>query len=168
LSTLDAEIDEPTPPAGVRLEYPAGAIVRIIVRVPAGAQLLVALPRLVLTALTLALVVVSWQHHVYLVFWLFGLPFLRWLSGGQRQTAVLVRESELELESGQWLGRPLSWSRAAVAQIELGHAGATRLNQRAIVVRLKDRRTYQLFVGLSAEQAEFVLGGLRRWLAADF
>jgi len=142
--------------------------VRILVQVPASAQLLVALPRLALTALTLALVVVSWQHHVYLVFWLFGLPFLRWLRGGQRQTSVVVRESELELESGQWLGRPLSWSRAAVAQIDVGRAGLTRLNQRAIVVRLKDRQIFPLFVGLSAEQAEFVLGGLRRWLASDF
>ena len=141
---------------------------RILVRVPASAQLLVALPRLVLTALTLALVVVSWQHHVYLVFWLFGLPFLRWLRGGQRQTAVVVREGELELESGQWLGGPLRWSQAAVAQIELGRAGPTRLNQRAIVVRLKDGRTYELFVGLTAEQADFVLGGLQRWLASDF
>ena len=141
---------------------------RILVQVPASAQLLVALPRLALTALTLALVVVSWQHHVYLVFWLFGLPFLRWLRGGQRQTSVVVRESELELESGQWLGRPLSWSRAAVAQIDVGRAGLTRLNQRAIVVRLKDRQIFPLFVGLSAEQAEFVLGGLRRWLASDF
>lgn len=168
MSTLDAEIDEPTPPAGVRLEHPPGSIVRIVVRVPASAQLLVALPRLVLTALTLALVVFSWQHHVYLVFWLFGLPFLRWLRGGQRQTSLLVRESELELESGQWFGGPLSWPRAAVVQIELGRAGPTQLNQRAILIRLKDRRIYRLFVGLSAEQAEFVLGGLQRWLADDF
>jgi hypothetical protein len=150
------------------LEYPPSAIVRIRVRVPAGAQLLVALPRLVLFAAALALVVASWKHHVFLAFWLFGLPFLRWLRGGRRQTALLVRERDLELDSGQWLGGPMTLPRALVAKIEIGQAGIARMKQRAIVVRLADNRVGHLFVGLSAEQAAFVNGGLQRWLSADF
>ena len=150
------------------LEYPPQTIVRIQVRVPFGAQLLVALPRLVLFAAALALVVLSWKHHVFLAFWLFGLPFLRWLRGGRRQTALLVRERELELETGHWLGGPVILPRAEVASIDVGRAGFTRSNQRALVLRLKDKRVGFLFVGLSAAQAEFVNGGLQRWLAADF
>jgi len=105
---------------------------------------------------------------VFLVFWLFGLPFLRWLRGGPRQTSVLVREHELEIESGNWLGGALVLPRASVARIDIGRAGVTRLYRRALVVRLKDRRVGWLFVGLSAQQAAFVNGGLQRWLAADF
>jgi hypothetical protein len=165
---LEDEYHEATPPAGVLLEYPPLAVVRIQVRVAAGAQLLVALPRLMLFGTGLALVVLSWRHHVFLVFWLFGLPLLRWLRGGRRQTAILVRERELELESGHWLGGPVTLGRAEVASIEIGRAGFTRLNQRSIVLRLKDNRVGHLFVGLSAEQAEFVNGGLQRWMHADF
>jgi hypothetical protein len=165
---LEAEYEEPVPPAGVLLEYPPAAVVRIRVRVPQAAQLLVAVPRLVLFGAALALVVVSWKHHVFLVFWLFGLPFLRWLRGGRRQTALLVREREIELEAGHWLGGPVKLQRSEVASIEIGRAGFTRMRQRAIVVRLEDARVGHLFVGLSAQQAEFVNGGLQRWLAADF
>jgi hypothetical protein len=165
---LESDYEEPEPPTGVTLEYPPAAVVRIQVRVPAGAQLLVALPRLVLFAAGIALVILSWQHHVFLAFWLFGLPFLRWLRGGRRQTAILVRERELVLESGHWLGGPVIVTRPEVAKIEIGQAGLTRMRQRALCVRLKDHRVGHLFVGLSAEQAEFVNGGLQRWLAADF
>jgi hypothetical protein len=165
---LEAAYAEPVPPSGVLLEYPPAAVVRIQVRVSAGAQLLVALPRLVLFAAGIALIVLSWKHHVFLAFWLFGLPFLRWLRGGRRQTAILVRERELVLESGHWLGGPMTLPRAEVASIEIGRAGFTRLRQRAIVLRLKDQRVGHLFVGLSAEQAEFVNGGLQRWMRADF
>ena len=170
MTTPDPETphDAPEPPAGVLLEYPPSTVVRIRVRVSAGAQALVALPRLVLFALALSLVVVSWKHHVFLVFWLFGLPFLRWLRGGSRQTSLLVRERELEVESGHWLGGSLILPRSAVASIEIGRAGFTRLYQRALVVRLKDQRVGCLFVGLSAEQAAFVNGGLQRWMNADF
>lgn len=160
--------DEPEPPPGVALEYPPSTIVRIRVRVSFAAQVLVALPRLVLFAAALGLVVLSWKHHVFLAFWLFGLPFLRWLRGGSRQTSLLVRERDLELETGHWLGGPLLLPRSSVASIEVGRAGATRLYQRAIVVRLNDRRVGCLFVGLSAEQAEFVHAGLQRWLRQDF
>jgi hypothetical protein len=165
---LESEYVEAMPPRGVLLEYPPSAIVRILVRVPAGAQLLVALPRLVLFAAALVLVVLSWKHHVFLVFWLFGLPFLRWLRGGRRQTAIVVRERELELESAHWLGGPITITRPEVAGIEIGHAGFTRMRQRAVVVRLKDQRIGHFFVGLSAQQAEFVNGGLQRWLRGDF
>jgi len=165
---LEAAYDEPTPPVGVLLEYPPAAVVRIQVRVAAAAQLLVALPRLVLFAAGIALIVLSWKHHVFLAFWLFGLPFLRWLRGGRRQTAILVRERELVVESGHWLGGPVTLSRAEVASVEIGRAGFTRLQQRAIVLRLKDKRVGHLFVGLSAAQAEFVNGGLQRWMRADF
>ena len=160
--------DEPEPPAGVTLEYPPSTVVRIRVRTSAGAQLLVALPRLVLFAVALALVALSWKHHVFLAFWLFGLPFLRWLRGGPRQASLLVRERELEVESGHWPFGALILPRATVASIEVGRAGFTRSYQRALVVRLKDQRVGCLFVGLSAEQAEFVNGGLQRWLNADF
>jgi hypothetical protein len=168
VTTPDPETpdDAPEPPKGVLLEYPPSTVVRIRVRVSAGAQALVALPRLVLFALALSLVVVSWKHHVFLVF--FGLPFLRWLRGGSRQTSLLVRERELEVESGHWLGGSLILPRSAVASIEIGRAGFTRLYQRALVVRLKDQRAGCLFVGLSAEQAAFVNGGLQRWMNADF
>jgi hypothetical protein len=165
---LEATYEEAAPPTGVLLEYPPSTIVRIQVRVSARAQLLVAVPRLVLFAAALALVVVSWKHHVFLAFWLFGLPFLRWLRGGRRQTALVVRERQLELESGQWLGGPMILPRAEVASIAIGRAGFTRLNQRAIVLRLKDGRVGTLFVGLSEAQAEFVNGGLQRWIRADF
>ena len=158
----------PEPPPGVVLEYPPSTVIRIRVRVSAGAQALVALPRLVLFALALALVVLSWKHHVFLVFWLFGLPFLRWLRGGSRQTSLIVRERELELESGRWLGGALILPRSAVASIEIGRAGFTRLYRRALVIRLKDQRVGCLFVGLSAEQAAFVNGGLQRWMNEDF
>ena len=164
----EAAHEAPEPPAGVTLEYPPGAIVRIRVRISLAAQALVALPRLVLFALSLVLVVLSWKHHVFLAFWLFGLPFLRWLRGGSRQTSLLVRERELEVESGNWLGGALTLPRTSVAGIAIGRAGVTRLYRRALVVRLEDQRVGWLFVGLSAEQAEFVNGGLQRWLATDF
>jgi putative copper export protein len=121
----------------------------------------------VLLATALALVAESWRHHVFIAFWFFGLPFLRWLRGS-RQSSLVVRERELELTSGHWLGGPLILPRTAVASIVIGRAGFTRLFQRALVIQLKDRRTGCLFVGLSSEQAEFVEGGLLRWLAADF
>jgi hypothetical protein len=165
---LDPERDDLEPPPGVLLEYPPNSVVRIQVRISAAAQAVVAVPRLLLFAAALALVVLSWKHHVFLAFWLFGLPFLRWLRGGPRQSSVLVRERELELQSGHWLGGPLILSRHDVASIAVGRAGFTRLRQRALVVQLRDGRSGSLFVGLSAAQAEFVNGGLQRWLAADF
>lgn len=170
MTTSDPSLtdDESAPPPGVLLEYPPSSVVRIRVRISARAQALVALPRLVLFALALVLVVLSWKHHVFLAFWLFGLPFLRWLRGGPRQTSLLVRERDIELESGHWLGGALVLPRSSVASIEIGRAGITRLYQRALVVRLKEQRVGCLFVGLSADQAEFVNGGLQRWLRADF
>jgi hypothetical protein len=159
---------EVTPPAGVTLEYPPRAIVRISVRVPTRAQVLMALPRMALFAAALGLMVLSWRYHVFLFFWLFGLPFLRWLRGGPSESAIVVRERELELESGHWLGGPLVLQRNEVTKIEIGNGGLTRANQRALVLTLKDERNGAIFVGLSAEQAEFVLGGLQRWLAGDF
>jgi hypothetical protein len=163
----EPEHDGPEPPPGVELEYPPATIVRIRVRISARARVLIALPRILLLAVSVALILESWKHHLFIAFWFFGLPFLRWLRGA-RQTSLLVRERELELESGSWLGRAVILPRVDVASIEIGRAGFTRLYQRALVVRLKDRRLGSLFVGLSAAQAEFVNGGLQRWLAGDF
>jgi hypothetical protein len=169
VTTRDSEAtpDEPTPPPGVILEHPPSTIVRIQVRVSARAQALMALPRIALLASALVLVFEAWRHHLFIVFWFIGLPFLRWLRGA-RQTALVVRERELELESQRWFGGPLILPRNAVASVEIGRAGFTRLYRRALVVRLKDGRVGWLFVGLSAVQAEFVNGGLQRWLAGDF
>ena len=169
MTTRDSEAtpDEPTPPPGVILEHPPSTIVRIQVRVSARAQALMALPRIALLASALVLVFEAWRHHLFIVFWFIGLPFLRWLRGA-RQTALVVRERELELESQRWFGGPLILPRNAVASVEIGRAGFTRLYRRALVVRLKDGRVGWLFVGLSAVQAEFGNGGLQRWLAGDF
>jgi len=169
VTTRDSEAtpDEPTPPPDVILEHPPSTIVRIQVRVSARAQALMALPRIALLASALVLVFEAWRHHLFIVFWFIGLPFLRWLRGA-RQTALVVRERELELESQRWFGGPLILPRNAVASVEIGRAGFTRLYRRALVVRLKDGRVGWLFVGLSAVQAEFVNGGLQRWLAGDF
>jgi hypothetical protein len=167
-SEHDSESNSPVPPPGVLLEYPPNSVVRIQVRISAGAQALIAVPRLILFAAALGLVVLSWKHHVFLAFWLFGLPFMRWLRGGRRQSSILVRQRELELQSGHWLGGPLVLQRNEVASIGVGRAGFTQLRQRALVVRLKDQRSGSLFVGLSGEQAEFVNGGLQRWLSGDF
>ncbi len=159
--------EEPTPPPGVILEYPPSTIVRIQVRISAQAQALMAVPRIALLASALVLAVEAWRHRLFIVFWFIGLPFLRWLRGA-KQTALVVRERELELESQRWFGGPVILPRNAVSSIEIGRAGFTRLRQRALVVRLKDGRVGWLFVGLSREQAEFVNGGLHRWLAGDF
>ncbi len=169
MTTRDSEptADEPRPPPGVILEHPPSTIVRIQVRVSVRAQALMAVPRIALLASALVLVFEAWRHHLFIVFWFIGLPFLRWLRGA-RQTALVVRERELELESQRWFGGPLILPRSAVASVEIGRAGFTRLCRRALVVRLKDGRVGWLFVGLSAVQAEFVNGGLQRWLAGDF
>lgn len=163
----DPADEEPTPPQGVILEYPPSTIVRIQVRISAQARALMAVPRITLLVSALVLVFEAWRHHLFIVFWFIGLPFLRWLRGA-KQTALVVRERELELESQRWFGGPLILPRNAVASIEIGRAGFTRLGRRALVVRLKDGRMGWLFVGLSREQAEFVNGGLRRWLDGDF
>ncbi|HEY4107320.1 MAG TPA: hypothetical protein VGM44_25655 [Polyangiaceae bacterium] len=159
---------EVTPPAGVTLEYPPRAIVRISVRISSRAQALLAVPRIALFVAVLGLMLLSWRYHVFFFFWLFGLPFLRWLRGGPSETSIVVRERELELESRQWPLGPLVLARNEVAKVEIGHGGLTRANQRALVLTLKDKRRGALFVGLSAEQAEFVYGGLQRWLVGDF
>jgi type IV secretory pathway TrbD component len=166
-SEPEAVHDGPEPPPGVLLEYPPSTIVRIQVRISAGAQALMSVPRLLLLLAAVVLVLESWKHHLFIAFWFLGLPFLRWLRGA-RQTRIVVREREIELESQRWFGGPLVLPRNVVASIEIGRSGFTRLYRRALVVRLKDRRVGWLFVGLSAEQAEFVNGGLQRWLAADF
>ncbi len=159
---------DPAPPPGVSLAYPANAIVLITVRIAGRTLALLAVPRVVVTLAALALIAFSWRHRVFLFFWLFGLPFLRWLRGGPRQTSVLVQERELAIQSGHWLGGPLVVPRGEIASLAVGQAGFVQMRQRAIVVKLRDGRTGHLFVGLSAEQAEFVNDGLQRWLRRDY
>jgi hypothetical protein len=159
--------DDPTPPRGVLLDYPPEAVVQIRVKISASARALVALPRLLLLLGSIALLAVAYQHHIFVVFWFFGLPFVRWLRG-QGRSSLLVREQELALSTGRWFGGPLLLPRALVKSIEIGQAGITLGYQRALVLRLTDQRELRLFVGLSAEQASFVHGGLQRWLVADF
>ena len=106
--------------------------------------------------------------YIFFFFWLIGLPFLRWLRGGPRQTSVLVQERELSIQSGHWLGGPIAVPRADIASISIGQASFAQLHQRALVVKLRDDRTGYLFVGLDAVQAEFVHQGLERWLRRDY
>jgi len=53
-----------------------------------------------------------------------------------------------------------------IDRIEIGRCGVFQLYQRALFVTLVDGRTMPLFVGVSAVQAEFMNGGLQRWLTS--
>jgi hypothetical protein len=153
-------------PEGLRLERPASGGVRLVLRLSPLNRALSALPRLVLVGGVVFTLLQAWRHHVFIVFWFLGLPFLAWLRGpGQR--ALLLGERQLEVEGTRRLGRSFLIPRSQIERIEVGRGGVYQLYQRALFVTLVDGRTAPIFVGISAVQAEFVNGGLQRWLAGD-
>ena len=130
----------------------------------AASRALAALPRLLFVGGVLFTLLQAWQHHVFIAFWFLGLPFLAWLRGPARR-AVLLGERTLEVEGPRRLGRSYALPRSQIERIEIGRGGVYQLYQRALFVTLKDGRTAPILVGISAVQAEFVNGGLQRWLA---
>jgi hypothetical protein len=151
-------------PRGLRLERPAAGGIRIELRSSAVSRVLGALPRLVFVGGVLFTLLQAWRHHVFIAFWLLGLPFLAWLRGPARRS-LLLGERSLEVEGTRRLGRSFVIPRSQIERIEVGRGGVYQLYQRALFVTLKDGRSAALFVGISAVQAEFVNGGLQRWLA---
>lgn len=154
------------PPEGVLLEYLAAGGIRVQVQISRASQALLAVPRIGLLLSVLAVVIESWRHHLFIAFWFFGLPFLRWLRG-PRQSSLLIGERALEVEGAHWFGGTRSLPRAGINSVTIGRAGPLRLFQRALVLRDRDRQTTLLFVGISAVQADFVNGGVQRWLADE-
>jgi hypothetical protein len=152
------------PPAGLRLERPAAGGVRIELRLNAMSRVLAALPRLVLVGGVVFTLLQAWRHHVFIAFWVLGLPVLAWLRG-PAQRSLLIGERTLEIEGPRRFGRSFVLPRSQIERIEIARGGAYQLYQRALFVTLVDGRSAPLLVGISAVQAEFVNGGLQRWLA---
>jgi len=153
-------------PAGLRLERPASGGVRLELRLSPTSRALSALPRLLLVGCVVFTLLQAWRHHVFIVFWFLGLPFLAWLRGPS-QRAVLIGERQLEIEGTRRLGRAFVVPRSQIARIEIARAGFFQLYQRALLVTLRDGRAASILIGLSAAQAEFVNDGLQRWLAGS-
>ncbi len=151
-------------PVGLRLERPASGGVRLELRLTAASRALAVLPRLALVGGLVFTLLQAWQHHVFIAFWFLGLPFLAWLRGPVRRS-VLIGERTLELEGTRRFGGSFVLSRAQIERIEIGRGGFYQLYQRALLVTLVDGRRALLLVGISAVQADFVNGGLQRWLA---
>ena len=84
-------------PPGLELERLGPSEERVRVRYTLGNRVLLALPRIVLFVSVLFALAQAWRHHVFIAFWLFGLPFLRWLSGPARGS-LLIGPNRLELE----------------------------------------------------------------------
>jgi hypothetical protein len=153
-------------PEGLRLERPASGGVRLELRLSPMKRALSALPRLLLVGGVVFTLLQAWQHHVFIVFWFLGLPFLAWLRG-PAQRAVVLGERQLEIEGTRRFGRTFVIPRSQIERIEVGRGGVYQLYQRALFVTLVDGRSAPILVGISAVQAEFVNGGLQRWLAGD-
>jgi hypothetical protein len=151
-------------PGGLRLERPAAGGIRLELSLSPVSRALSALPRLLFVGGVVFTLLQAWQHHVFVAFWLLGLPFLAWLRGPVRRS-LLLGERSLEVEGTRRLGRSFVLPRSQIERIEIGRGGVYQLYQRALFVTLKDGRAAPLLVGISAVQAEFVNGGLQRWLA---
>lgn len=151
-------------PAGLRLERPTSGGVRLELQLSPRSRALSALPKLVLVAGLLFALVEAWRHRVFVVFWFLGLPLFAWLRGPS-QRSILLGERALEIEATVFFARTISVPRSQIAGFEIGRAGVLRLSQRALIASLADGRKLTFLVGISAVQAEFVKGGLRRWLA---
>lgn len=151
-------------PPGLRLERPASGGVRLELRLSPTSRALAAFPRLLLVGCVVFTLLEAWRHHVFIVFWFLGLPFLAWLRG-PAQRAVLIGERQLEIEGARRLGRSFVVPRSQIERIEIGRGGLYQLYQRALFVTLADGRSTPIFVGITALQAEFVNDGLQRWLA---
>jgi hypothetical protein len=100
---------------------------------------------------------------VFIFFWFLGLPLLSWLRG-PAQRSLLIGERQLEIEGTRRFGRAFVLPRSQIESIEIGRGGLFRLYQRALLVKLADGGRATLLVGMSALQAQFVNGGLQRWL----
>ena len=161
--TSEPELDLPP---GLQLERLATGEERIQVRYTFGNRLLLALPRIGLFVSVVFALAQAWRHHVFIAFWLFGLPFLRWLSGPARGS-LLIGPHRLELEGARLFGGSFVLPRARIAQIAVARGNALQFFQRAIQVRTVDEQSARLLVGLSEAQAEFVNRGLSRWLSEN-
>lgn len=157
---LEPEIELPP---GVELEPVASGEERVRVRYPIGNRALIAFPRVGLFALAVFALAQAWRHHVFIAFWVFGLPFLRWLMGPARGS-LLIRTNQLELEGARSSGGTVIIPRARIRAIEVARGGLFQCFQRAITVRTDNEQSTRLLVGLSAAQADFVNDGLQRWL----
>ena len=162
---LDPELEpEVQLPHGIELERLTSGDERVQVRYTLGNRALVALPRMVLFVSAGLALAQAWRHHVFIAFWIFGLPFLRWLAGPARGS-LLIGRNQLELEGARLSGGSLVLPRARIAGIEVARGNPFQFFQRAIQVRLVGEQRARLLAGVSAAQAEFLNGGLQRWLA---
>ncbi len=157
---------EVNPPPGVLLEYPASGGIQVRVQIPLGSRLLMRLPRALLLGCVMAVLIQAWRHRMFIVFWFFGVPFLRWLRG-PGQSSLLIADRSLEVAGASWFGGTRSLPRFGIESVRIGRAGALRMFQRALIVRDKDQHQTLLLVGASQEQAEFLNSGLQRWLAGE-
>jgi hypothetical protein len=163
----DPELEAPALPPGVQLEYQPDGGVRIRVRITTGRRVLLLLPRMVSSLAALVLLLEAWRRRVFVFFWFFGLPFVRWLRG-PRQSSVLIGERALEIEGARWFGATVVLQRMAITRIEISRAGPMQSFQMALYAYTSAERPERLFVGLSPAQAEFVNTGLQRWLAGEY
>jgi len=157
---------EVNPPPGVQLEYPAAGGIRVQVQIPLRARLLLRVPRALLLGCVMTVLIEAWRHRLFIVFWFFGVPFLR-CQRGPGQSALLIADRSLEVEGATWFGGTRSLPRVGIESVSIGRAGALHLFQRALVVRDKDQRRTFLVIGATQEQAEFLHSGLQRWLAGE-
>ena len=153
-------------PAGLRLERPASGGVRVELRLTPVSRALWALPRLMLVGSVVCAVLEAWRHHVFVFFWLLGLPLLSWLRG-PAQRSLSIGEDQLELEGAGQFGRSIELRRSQIEGIQIGRGGLYRLYQRALLIRLVGGGSALTLVGISAQQAEFVNSGLQRWLSGS-
>jgi hypothetical protein len=163
----DSEPPALEPPPGVQLEYQADGGVRIRVRLSVGRRALLLLPRLVSLLAALVLLLEAWRRRVFVFFWFFGLPFVRWLRSPS-QSSALIGERALEIEGARWFGATVVLPRMAITHIVIGRAGPMQSFQVALYAHTKEARPERLFVGLSQAQAEFLNTGLQRWLAGQY
>ncbi|HET7544953.1 MAG TPA: hypothetical protein VFK05_34040, partial [Polyangiaceae bacterium] len=123
-------------------------------------------PRLALATGMLLALLEAWRHQVFIFFWFLGLPLLSWLRG-PAQRSLVIGEARLELEGARRFGRSLVLPRARIERIEIGRSGPYQLFQRALLIRQVGGGTEATLVGISPLQAQFVNGGLQRWLSGS-
>jgi hypothetical protein len=163
----DSEPPALEPPSGVQLENQPDGGVRIRVRLGAGRRALLLLPRLLSLLAALVLLLEAWRRRVFVFFWFFGLPFVRWLRAPS-QSSVLIGERALEIEGARWFGATVVLPRMVITRIAIGRAGPMQSFQVALYAYTKETRPERLFVGLSPAQAEFLNTGLQRWLEGQY
>ena len=122
-------------PSGVDLERLTSGDERVGLRYPIGNRALVALPRVALFVGGVFALAQAWRHHVFIAFWIFGLPFLRRL-GGRARGSLLIGRNQLELEGARLFGASLVLPRARITSIEVTRANLFQSFQRAIRVRM--------------------------------